>query len=186
MTSLYQEDLGEHWMMRWIPIDTVREAFHLLQRFQEVEHYRYYVLDRLALVIPTVAIIFLVSIACALGIIALIADVHFLLVIPVIVLSTIILVGSLLVQLYVFFAWMEGRSLNLALGNRHRPVPGRFAIWLRQRLALDLSPVPPVPWIFVAIFLALPLTLLAFIWTSASLAIAAIGLVVPIIYARLD
>ena len=114
------------------------------------------------------------------------ADRHSLLTLFGILLLPVVLVGSLLVQTYVFFSWIEGRALEHELGHRHRPAPGAIAIWLSRNLSLDMGPFPAVPWVLAVVFLVIPLACLAATWLSFALVVIALGIVMPVVYGRLD
>ncbi len=166
--------------------NTLQDAANLLRRYREVDDFHRYVVDRKWLVIPSMLVIFLISAACVMGIVALLPDVHFVFVLPAIVLAAAVLIGSLFVQAYMFFSWIEGRSLNRLLRNRHKAAPGPIAKWLQKKLRLDMSPAPPVPWVVSAIFLLWPLAMLAYVWTAGALGVAAVAVLMPILYASFD
>ncbi|HEV8523572.1 MAG TPA: hypothetical protein VGQ71_03650, partial [Terriglobales bacterium] len=135
----------QHWIVRFLPLETLKQAQDLAQRFQEVEGFRLYVLERKRLVIPAVLFIVLISIACAAGTVVFLAGSYSLLTLPALLLAPVILVGSLFVQMYVFFYWLENRALARALGHRAKPTQGKLAAWLLKKLGVDMGTFPPVP-----------------------------------------
>ncbi len=144
--------------------DILAEALNLLRRFQQGEGFRLYVNRRLMLVIPCVLVFLAFSIVTTAGAVVTIGGTHTLLVLLAMVLAPFLLLGSLFVQLFVFFSWLEMRSL--AHGRK--------------------AGMPPVPWVLAATFVALPWLLLV----PASLPAAALLLLLealaPAAYAALD
>jgi putative flippase GtrA len=99
-------------------------------------------------------------------------------------LAPIILVGSAFVQGYVFFSWLENRALAKALRRAPRPA-GPIAARLRKA-GIDLGTMPPVPWILAFVFLFLPLSMLVAILPGVGMALIALHIVSPVVFARLD
>lgn len=154
---------------------TFADARELAARLQNSTGFQGYLRARLALLLPAALIFVLISVACAAATVIFIADRHPLLALPALILAPLVLVGSLFVQGYVFALWLEERAITHALGRRRT---GRFG--------LDLGKLPPVPWALAALFLFLPLLLLAFIAAPAALVLLVLGLATPPVYARLD
>lgn len=177
---------AQHWIVRFLPLRTLKNAQDLAQRFREVEGFRLYVHERTGLVVAATLVIVLISIACAVGVVVFLADRHSLLALLGILLLPVALAGSFFVMAYVFFSWIEGRALARELGHRHRPPPGESALWLSKKFGLDMSPFPPVPWFLAALVLFVPLALLAAAWLSAALAVILIGILMPVLYAKFD
>ena len=172
--------------MKFFLFGTFQDARDLLRRLQEVDAFNLYVRRNMWLVMFAAAVIVLTGFACLLGVFTLLPDMHWVFVLPLLALLPVFLGGSLFVQTFVFFSWIEGRSLALALGNRHKPAPGPIAIWLQKTFNLDMSPFPQVPWILTTVFLFVPLAMLAYIWPAVGLTVIALAIAMPIIYARFD
>ena len=177
---------AQHWSMRFLPLQTLKNAQDLAHRFREVEGIRLYVHERMGLVIPASLVIVLISFACAVGVVVFLGDRHALLALLGILLLPVALAGSLFVQAYVFLSWIEGRALARELRQRHRPAPGAAALWLSEEFGLDMGPFPPVPWFLSAIFLFAPVALLAASWLNFALVVIFLGIVMPVLYAKLD
>ena len=177
---------GPHWIVRILPLRTLKDAQELAQRFREVEGIRFYVQERLALVLAASLVIGLISVACAIGVIVVLANMHSLLALVGILLMPFALAGSFFVMAYVFFSWIEGRALVRELGNRHRRAPGAAAVWLSNKFGLDMGPRPPVPWSLAVCVLFVPLALLAAVWLSAAVVVILLGILMPVLYAKLD
>jgi hypothetical protein len=170
--------------MRFLPVQTWNNAQDLLRRFKEVEGIQSYVRERTRLVLPAILVMAFIGIACAIGVVVAFANWHSLLTLLGILLLPVTLLGSLFVQAYVFFSWIEGRALARELGHRHRPPPGAAAGWLSAKFGVDMGPFPPVPWVLAAIFLFAPLVLLAATWLPFALAVVLLGIAMPVLYAK--
>ena len=177
---------AQHWIVRFLPLQTLSDAQSLAIRYKEVEGFQLYVLERKRLVIPAVALIVFISIACATGVVVFLADAYSLLVLPALLLAPVILVGSLFVQLYVFFYWLENRALAQALGHRSKAAQGVLAAWLLKKFGVDMGAPPPVPWILAAVMLIAPLVMLAYFALTAVLGMIVAAVLMPILFARFD
>lgn len=162
------------------------DAKRLLYRFREVDSLRFYARRNKWLVTFAVLVILLTSLACLLGIFSLLPDMHWFFVLPLLVLLPIFFAGSLFVQMFVFFSWIEGRSLARVLRRRRKLARGPVARWILRKFGLDMSSFPPVPWMLAVVFLFLPLGLLMNVWPLAALVVILPGVAMPILYARFD
>jgi hypothetical protein len=165
--------------------DTINEARGLLQRFQQGEGFQRYVHSRMASIAPVALLMLVTSVAFAAATVVFFAGTRFWLGLPALILSPFILLGSLAVQLYVFFSWLEGRGLALALGHRTAK-HGRVAAWIAKNLRADMGARPALPWLFAAIFLLAPLVVLMAVSAKAAIALILLHLLSPIFYARFD
>ena len=172
--------------MRFIITDALDEARSLLRRFQEVDSFNTYVHERMPVILVAMLIMFFISIGCAMGIVTLLPDMHWVFVLPMLLLLPLVLAGSLFVQIYVFFSWIEGRSMERALASRRKAPRGVIAAWLQNKLKLDLGPFPSIPWIPAAVLFLAPMLMLASSWRSAAVSFVVLGTLVPIAYAILD
>jgi hypothetical protein len=166
-------------------VEALKHAQGLLYRYQRGEGFQRYVKDRMPLVGPAIGLMLLTSVAFAASTVVFLAGTRFWLGLPALILSPFILVGSFAVQAFVFFSWIEGRALALALGHRAGK-PGRVGRWILKNLRADMGAVPPVPWIFAAIFVLLPLAVLSMVSAKTALVLIALHVVAPIFYARFD
>lgn len=167
-------------------LGTVNDALALVQRLREVDSFRRYVRKRLRLVIPSLALILVTGFACAMATVMLLLGPQPLLALLGLLLAPLVLAGSLCVQLYVFFAWLEERALARSLGHRTGPAPGRFAAWTEHKLGADLGRMPPVPWVLAAIFVLAPLAVLTQLAPKSAALLIVLLVLWPILYARLD
>lgn len=186
MTTEHRLEFLQHRVVRFVITDALDDARSLLRRFQEVDSFNTYVHERMPVILISMLIMFFISIGCAMGIVTLLPDMHWALVLPMLLLLPLVLAGSLFVQVYVFFSWIEGRSMERALASRYKAPRGVIAAWLQSKLKLDLGPYPSIPWIPAAILYLTPLLMLASSWRSAAVAFIVIGILVPIAYAVID
>lgn len=152
---------------------TLKDARDLAVRFQEAQGLRHYVRSRMPLVIPAGLVFLLISIACAAATVIFLAERHALLALPGLLLAPLVLVGSLFVQAYVFFSWLEGRALARALGRR-------------SKAPIDLGELPPVPWGVAALFLFAPLAILAVVAMEAAMVLIVLATLTLLLFARFD
>jgi hypothetical protein len=165
----------------------MKDALDLAQRFQDGEPFRQYVVQRVWLVAPAVLLMVATSLALAFGVIMYVGGTRSLMVLLSLLLAPFVLVGSLFVQGYVFLSWLEGRALARSLGHRvGKGRRGRLAAWIEKQLDADLGSAPPVPWLFAAIFIALPFVALALSAPKLAIAVAVAQVVAPIAFARFD
>ena len=186
MATPNRKDPARHWIVRFLPLETLVEAQKLAHRYREGEGVQLYVLEQKWLVIPAVLLMVLISIACAAGTVVFLAGAYSLLVLPALLLAPLILVGSLFVQMYVFFYWLENRALARALGHPAKPAHGTLAAWLSNKLGVDMGKSPPVPWILAIVVLFAPLAMLAYFALNVALVLIVLAILAPILFARFD
>ena len=150
---------------------TLNEAVGLFNRFREGETFRHHVEQRLRLVMPVCCLMLLVSVCAGAGVLLALGQVHHGLVLAGVLLMPVVLLGSLFVQVYVFFAWLENRAL--AHRNPAEPKAG-------------MGPLPQVPWILATAVILVPLALLASVTWQGALGVAALAASAPFAYAMLD
>ena len=186
MASQDREDPVEELISQYLPTETLSEARNLVHRFQEGTAFKLYVVRRMWLVIPAGLVILLVGLACAVATVLFLAAGSSWLALPAFVLAPFILIGSVFVQLYVFFSWLESRAIAQAFRRRTKPAQGALARWLAKKTGADMGTLPPVPWILAAVVLVAPLAMLAFAAPKAALLLIPLALLTPILYALFD
>jgi hypothetical protein len=161
-------------LAHYLPLEkTFRDAMKLAGRFQKAEGFRAYLLRRAAFVVPAVALFALISIACAAAMVILLAERHAMLALLGMGLAPFVLLGSFFVEAFVFFSWLEGRALAQVLGRRsHEP--------------FNFGPMPRVPWLLAALFLVLPLLVLAAVSGTAALVLILLAVLIIGAIARFD
>lgn len=177
---------AQHWMVRLIPVHTLSEALNLVHRFHEGKAFRLYVQNRLRIVVPAVLLMVAIAVASAAAFMVYATGISGWLVLPAILLMPVVLIGSLFVQTYVFFSWLENRAVSRTLGRGTKPPHGALAVWLSRNLGVDIGPAPAIPWLLVALFLVAPLVMMATFAAGLALAFLCFVLLLPIMYARLD
>jgi hypothetical protein len=159
---------------QYLPLEkTLKDALKLMARFRQAEGFRLYLRRRLPLVIPACGLFVLTSVACAAATVIYFTDTHPLLALPGLILAPFVLVGSLFVQAYVFFSWLENRALAQALG-RSKNTP-----W-------DFGPLPRMPWGLAAVLLVLPFMILAATSASTAVVLIVLATCIACVFARFD
>ncbi|MBV9192486.1 MAG: hypothetical protein JOZ85_18550 [Betaproteobacteria bacterium] len=163
-------------------MDIFSEALNLVRRYEKGDAFRNHVSDRTQLIAPVIAVCVVISIALCIGIVGQM-DHGGLRAFAAVIALPIILIGSALLQIYLFFSWLELRALAPMLAHDAPAAAGpRWLARLRRRL----GKAPPMPWISVALLLVLPLLLLATKSPRIALLVVALALAAPITYAHLD
>jgi hypothetical protein len=157
----------------------------LLQRFQQGEGFQRYVNSRTAFIAPMGLLVLITSVAFAAATVVFLAGTRVWLGLPALLLAPFILIGSMAVQLYVLFSWLEGRALALALGHRVAK-RGPAAAWIAKNLRAEMGAAPRVPWLFAAVLLLGPLAMLMAVSAKAAIALVLLHVFAPILYARFD
>jgi hypothetical protein len=160
-------------------MDILVEAPNLLRRYQKGDAFRRYVDDRAPLVIAVAAVFLMFSLATTAGAVVGIGGTHSALVLLLLVVAPLLLAGTFFTLIFVFFSWLENRSLALMLASVKKPArpAGLRAI---------AAALPPIPWLLVAVFVAAPLALLAALSPAAALLMAFLALAAPVAYAWLE
>ena len=172
-------------LRRHHPLASVQEAANLYNRYQAGAGFRAYVRGRMNLVVAAAAVILLGAIACTAGAVVSLAGARAYLMLLVLLLAPFMLVGSLLVQAFLFFGWLENRAI--AKGLKHAlEREGPVRRWLRKNLGAEIGKFPPVPWVFAAVFLALPLLLTAAVAPKVAAGLVLAYAAAIILFARFD
>ena len=151
-------------------VGVLEDGVDLANRVQENRPFRNYLEERAWLVAPTAVLILIASLACALGTVLFVGGTRPMFVLLALVIAPFVLVGSLLVQAYVFFSWLETRALVQALGHR---LPRRRKLPIVQSLLATL-------------FVVTPLAMLSSVTPKIGLTLVALLVAAPLAYARLD
>jgi hypothetical protein len=160
-------------------MDMLTEAPNLLRRYREGKAFRHYVEERIPLVLPAVVVFFVFSLATAAGTIVFIGGTHPLRTLLAMVLAPFIVLGSLAVLLFVFFSWLEARAMARVAGQ---PMPSlRSAAAIRAALRRL-----PIPWVFAAVFVAVPLVVVAALSPKTAGVLIVAAVLTPVLYSLLD
>lgn len=152
------------------PHNIVRDARDLALKFARDEVLHAYVGPRIWAVIAVVLVFVLVSSVCAIDV--MIKTGRFVPGIVALLLGAAAWAGGVIGQIYVFAIWLEGRAVQRDRGERgvDMRMPAGFLAYLKYSRAL-------VPWILVAVCIALPLLVMALrVPVVALLLLAASGL----------
>jgi len=163
-------------------VDIFNEALNLVRRYEKGDAFRNHVHERMNLVAPVLAVCVVISLALAIGIMSQM-DHGGLRAFVAVVALPIVLIGSALLQIYLFFAWLELRALRTMLAHGASSAAGPS--WL-ARLRSKLGKPPPMPWVSVALLLFFPLLLLAAASPKVAVLIVVLAIAAPIAYAHLD
>lgn len=166
--------------------DVFNDAVNLAGRYKESEMLQNYLRRRLPLIIAAGLLIAVTGIACTAGTVLFLAGTRSFLLLLAMLLIPFVLIGSLFVQLYVFLSWLEGRAFKQAHPQHQDAPAGPLGLLLRQRLGVDMRPIPPVPWVLAAIVLFLPLFLFFLLTPKWGILLTLLLVLAPIGYARLD
>lgn len=161
-------------------MDIFNEALNLARRYEKGDAFRNHVSDRMNLVAPGIAVCVVISIALSIGIMGQMDHGGLRAFLAVIALP-LILLGSALLQIYIFFSWLELRALRPMLAHDAPAAP----TWL-AKLRSRLGKAPPMPWISIAVLLVLPFLLLAATSPKIAFLVVALAIAAPITYAQLD
>lgn len=160
-------------------MDILVEAPNLFRRYQKGDAFRRYVDDRAPLVIAVAVVFLMFSLATTAGAVVSIGGTHSFLVLLMLVLAPFLLAGTFLVLIFVFFSWLENRSLALTLARVKKP--GRPA-----GLRAIAAALPPVPWLLVGVFVVVPLALLASLSLAGAALMLFLGAGAPVAYAFVE
>jgi hypothetical protein len=166
-------------------MDIFTEAPNLLRRYREGAAFRRYVDDRSMLVLPAVLVFVAFSVITTATTIVFFGTKNLLLMFVVMAMAPFILGASLVVFLFVFFSWLEARSMA-QLSGRPAPARGSKAAISLLELRSVRAQLPPIPWLFAGIFVGVPLIIASLV--SPNIAAGLIGAVLgtPILYALFD
>lgn len=163
-------------------MDIFNEALNLVRRYEKGDAFRNHVHDRMQLVAPVIAVCVVISLALCIGIMSQM-DHGGLRAFLAVVALPLVLIGSALLQIYIFFSWLELRALRPMLAH-NAPAAGGPS-WL-ARLRSRLGKAPPMPWVSIAVLLLLPLLLLAAASPKVAFLVVALAIAAPITYVHLD
>src|SRR5689334_8349029 len=160
-------------------MDILVEAPGLLRRYRESDAFRRYIDDRAPLVISVSVVFLMFSLATTAGTVVSVGGTRSFLVLLMLVLAPFLLAGTFLTLMFVFFSWLENRSLTLSLARVKKPARP-------ADLRAILAALPKVPWLPAALFVGMPLVLLTLLSPGAAAVMVLLGVAAPATYAFLD
>ena|SRR5690242_11986287 len=169
-------------------MDIFTEAPSLLRRYREGAAFRRYVEDRTPLVLPAVLVFFIFSVITTATTIVFFGTKNVLLMFVAMLMAPFILGASLTVLLFMFFSWLEARSMASSMARVHgRPAPVQAKVALSlPALRSALEQLPPIPWLFGSIFVGVPLIIAGLVSPNIAAALLTAVLATPIAYAIFD
>jgi len=165
-------------------MDIFIEAPNLLRRYREGHAFREYVEQRAALVLPAVFIYLVFSVATTAATLVFFGSRSALLLICAMMMAPFIFGASLVVLLFMFFAWLELRAMG-QLDGRPAPANGRGVLSL-PALRAAFAGMPPVPWLLGGIFIGVPLFIVLLVSPKSAVVLVAAALLTPVAFALLD
>jgi hypothetical protein len=166
-------------------MDILSETQNLWQRFQRGGAFRNYLRHRLVLVVPSLAVFVVFSVATAAATVIVLGGTRSFLVMVGLLAAPLLLLGSLFVQVFVFLQWLENRAIAQATHHTARTAQEE----LRQIVPSLYAVAKGFPLEVQVIGAALLLGPLAFVWAmSATIALLLLVLVAatPAAYSLLD
>jgi hypothetical protein len=152
-------------------MDILHEAPNLLQRYRHGDVFRQYVQRRRPLVGAALVVFLAVGMATTAALVVFFGGTHSLLVLACLLLAPFLLAGSLLVQVFIFFSWLEQRALDQV----SRRGPRTF----KEQL-------PQIPWALAGGFLVAPFLVLALVSIKVAATLLLVVVLTPVAFARLD
>ncbi len=164
-------------------MDILTEAPNLLKRVQEGDALKLYLRQRLELIIPAMLVFLAFSLVITASTVIFVGGTRSFVVLLALIVAPFILIGSLFVQGYVFFSWLELRAIARLAGHPPRLPPGKPSL---PGLRAALGRLPEIPWGLAAMFLLLPFLPLAALSIQWALLVLVAWLLTPIAYSLLD
>jgi hypothetical protein len=152
-------------------MDILHEAPNLLQRYKHGDAFRRYVHRHTHLVVAALVVFLTVSTASTAAMVVYFGGTSEFIVLLCLILAPLVLIGSLLVQTFIFFSWLERRALDR--------VAGRPPCTLQEHL-------PTVPWTLAVVFLVLPFFILALVSIKLAATLLLVFILTPVAYSLLD
>lgn len=152
-------------------MDILHEAPNLLQRYKHGDAFRRYVQRHLPLVVAALVVFLTVSAANTAAMVVFFGGTSELMVLALLVLAPFVLLGSLFVQTFIFFSWLEQRAIDR--------VAGRRPCTIQEHL-------PRAPWTLAALFVAAPFFVLALVSIKVAVTLLLVFILTPIAFSLLD
>jgi hypothetical protein len=185
MATTEPQSAAQH-LLREQLLRPLEEGVELARRYRDVDGLREYVKARLPLVIPACVLILVTAIACGLTPLMLLLGTRAIASLAGLVLTPVMLIGSLFVLSMAFFSWLEKRALALALGPRRKPASNKLSRWVKRKFGADLGAAPDVPWLLAALFVIVPFVLLAAQTPVLAVLLLVLLVAAPVLFARLE
>jgi len=152
-------------------MDLLHEAPSLLLRYRHGDVFRQYVDCRRPLVAAALIIFLAVATATTAALVVFFGGTHSLVVLACLLLAPLLLAGSLLVQTFIFFSWLEQRALDQVSQRARRT--------LKEQM-------PPIPWALAAAFLVAPFLVLALVALKVAAMLLLVLILTLLAFSRVD
>ena len=152
-------------------VDLLHDAPNLFHRYKRGDAFRGYVRRHVPLVAAALIVFLAVSTATTAAMVVYFGGTNGFLVIACLVLAPFVLIGSLFVQLYVFFSWVERRAVDRVSGRPPCPIQEHL---------------PEVPWVLASVFLVLPFFVLALVSIKVAATLLVVVSLTPVAFSLLD
>ena len=166
-------------------MDILTETQNLWQRFQHGTAFRKFVAARLRLVVPALVIFVAFSIATTAGTVIYLGGTRSFLVLVALLSAPFVLVGTLYVQAFAFFLWLENHAIARATHQRPRGAQDELAATL-SGLCSTVKGFSPVVLAVGAAVVLVPLLFLAALSSGIAILLLAVVLATPFAFALLD
>ena len=154
-----------------VAMDILHGAPDLLQRYKHGDAFRRYVHRHLPIIVAALIVFLSVSTASTAAMAVYFGGTNGFLVLACLVLAPFVLIGSLFVQVFIFFSWLERRAID--------QVSGRAPCSIQEHL-------PDVPWTLAAVFLVLPFFILALVSIKIAATLLVVATLTPFAYQLFD
>ena len=166
-------------------MDILSETQNLVQRFQQGGAFRVYLKERLLIIIPSLVIFLIYSLATTAGMVITLGGTRSFLVFVGLVGAPIVLLATLYVQLFVFFLWVENRAI--AHATHHIPRTAKEDVLATPgKLGAVVKTFPPLVLAIGAALLLVPLAFLYALSAWIAFLMLLLVLAVPATYSALD
>jgi len=159
------------------PRNIARDARDLAMKFARDDVLQAYVGPRIWAVIAVVLVFVLVSSVCAIDV--MIKSGRFVPGIVALLLGGVVWAGGVIGQIYVFAIWLEGRAVQRDRDERgiDMQMPAGFLAYLKYSRAL-------VPWILVAVCVAVPILVMALRVPVVALLLLTVSALAPFLFRK--
>src|SRR5262245_59137550 len=109
-------------------MEIVDETTGLIRRFIEGDAFKHYVQRRILLVALALLVFLAFSLGITAGTMMFVGGTRSALVLVAMILAPFILFGSLFVEVFVFFGWLEGRAIGAVSGHKAQLPHGKLSV----------------------------------------------------------
>ena len=152
-------------------MDLLHEAPNLLHRYKHGDAFRRHVQRHAPLVVAALVVFLTVGTATTAAMVVFFGGTSGFRVLACLILAPFALGGSLIVQAFIFFSWLERRAVDRVSGRRPRTLQEH----LRE-----------IPWLLAAGFLVFPFFILALVSIKVAATLLVVFILTPVAYSLLE